>query len=492
MIYCKYRDLRFFFKVILSYLSDHGDRRDIINTNIFRQYDIRGIVGKDLDDSLMYDIGRAFAAHAFRHGHNTILLSRDNRLSSPHLHALCMEGVLDSACDVIDLGLLITPMFYYAARHLDKHAGIMITASHNPPEYNGCKLLLGDSTIYGQEIQEIRRIIARQDFVSGPRGSVTQVDISDDYARMIKARINMGPNIPKIVIDCGNGAASYFAPEIFRSLGCEVVELFCESDPSFPNHQPDPVNPENMVDLIKEVQNSRADIGIGFDGDGDRLGVVDPWGNLIWGDMLMILFWRDILPRYPGSQCIVEVKCSQALIDEIRRLGGTPLIYKTGHSLIKAKMKEIDAIFTGEMSGHMFFADEYYGFDDAIYAGARLVSLLSYSNKSITEMLADIPQYYSTPEIRLPSTDEQKFDIVSKVLLHFRKHYEVLDIDGARILFPNGWGLVRASNTGPELIIRCEGNSPQALEEIKDEVFSFLQGWNLMVDTRHNAKLLNV
>jgi len=446
-----------------------------IKTNIFRQYDIRGIVGEDINDQLMYDIARAFARYAIIKGYKTILLGRDNRASSPHLHDITIEGLLDSGCDVIDLGVVVTPIFYFAARYLHIEAGIMITASHNPAEYNGCKLLLGDSTIYGSQIQDIRRLIEQQDFFAGPRGTIKSVNVIDAYERMINEKIKMGPYIPKIVVDCGNGTGSLFAPRIFRSLGCEVEELYCDSDPSFPHHHPDPVKPENMEDLVEKVKETGAQIGIGIDGDGDRLGVVDAEGNMIWGDMLMILFWRDILPRFPGAKCIVEVKCSQSLIDEIERLGGIPIIYKTGHSLIKAKMKEIDAVFTGEMSGHMFFADEYYGYDDALYAGARLISLLSFSDKTITEMLSDVPHYYSTPEIRVPSTDEEKFMLVDKVLNHFRSKYKVIDIDGARIIFENGWGLVRASNTGPELIVRCEGNSPQALTAIKNELFGYLE-----------------
>ncbi|NLJ72289.1 MAG: phosphomannomutase/phosphoglucomutase, partial [Syntrophomonadaceae bacterium] len=268
-------------------------------------------------------------------------------------------------------------------------------------------------------------------------------------------------------------------PEIFRLLGCEVVELYCDSDPNFPNHHPDPVNPNNMQDLIKEVRKHQADLGIGIDGDGDRIGVVDNAGNLVFGDILMILFWRDILPRYKGAKAIVEVKCSQSLIDEIIRLGGEPIIYKTGHSLIKAKMKEVNAIFTGEMSGHMFFADDYYGFDDALYASARLLALLSHQDKSLSDLLADIPRYYATPEIRVKSTDAEKFSLVAQVLNHFKNIYEVIDIDGARIIFPHGWGLVRASNTGPELIVRCEGNSPENLSKIKNELFSFLSNLGL-------------
>jgi len=442
--------------------------------NIFRQYDIRGIVGEELNEQTMHDIAKAFATMAIREGHMSILIGRDNRKSSPLMREIMVEAIQNTGCDVIDLGIVISPVFYFAARHLKIDAGVMITASHNPGEYNGCKLLLGDSTIYGEKIQDIRRLVERQDFFSGPRGSIKYVDINDAYAQMIKEKIKLGPKKLKVALDCGNGTASFFAPQIFRSLGCEVIELYCDSNPDFPHHHPDPVDPENMRDLVEMVKNSHADLGIGLDGDGDRLGVVDNKGRLTWGDMLMILFWRDILPRCPGTNCIVEVKCSQALIDEIERLGGNPLIYKTGHSLIKAKMKETGAIFTGEMSGHMFFADDYYGYDDAIYAAARLLLLLSYSELSLSDMLSDVPQYYSTPEIRLPSSDEEKFAVVEKVTNHFREQYKIIDIDGARILFPEGWGLVRASNTGPELIVRCEAKTASSLEAIKEVLFGYL------------------
>jgi phosphomannomutase/phosphomannomutase/phosphoglucomutase len=442
--------------------------------NIFRQYDIRGIVDEELNDQMAYDIARAFASYALRKGQDTVLIGRDNRASSPAISKIMIEALLSSGCNVVDLGMVITPVFYFASRYLNIMAGIMITASHNPPEYNGCKLLLGDSTIYGDQIQDIKHIIERRDFFSGPRGSLKTLNIRDAYERMISEKISLGTRRLKLVIDCGNGTASIFAPQIFKNLGCEVIELYCESDPHFPNHHPDPINPENMKDLIEQVKKNKADLGIGIDGDGDRLGVVDHQGNLIWGDMLMILFWRDIMPRYPGAKAIVEVKCSQALIDEIKCLGGEPILYKTGHSLIKAKMKEIGAVFTGEMSGHMFFADDYYGFDDAVYAGARLLALLSRSDKTLQKMLEDIPRYYSTPEIRVPSSDTEKFEIVTKILEYFSHRYQIIDVDGARILFPEGWGLVRASNTGPELIVRCEADSPQALIKIKDELFSWL------------------
>jgi len=449
--------------------------------HIFRQYDIRGIVDRELTEEMMSDIASAFAAYAYRHGHRRMLVGRDNRQSSPRFCDLVVKAFLQSGCDVVDLGLVVTPMFYFAARHLGIEAGIMITASHNPAEYNGCKILMGDSTIYGEQIQDIRRIVEERAFINGEPGYLSGYDITEDYIEMIANKIKLGPHLPKIVVDCGNGTASLFAGTLYRRLGCDVTELYCESDPSFPNHHPDPVSVQNMQDLIAEVKRQDADIGIGIDGDGDRIGVVDKEGNLIWGDMLMILFWRDILPRHPGSQCIVEVKCSQSLIDEIERLGGIPLIYKTGHSLIKAKMKEINAIFTGEMSGHMFFADDYYGYDDALYAGARLIALLSKSTSTITEMLSDIPRYFATPEIRLASTDPEKFRLVEQVLDHFRKQYQVIQIDGARIIFPHGWGLIRASNTGPEIIFRCEGDSPASRDEIKKTIFTYLHeiGFNL-------------
>ena len=423
----------------------------------------------------MADIARAFAAYAHRSGHQKMLVGRDNRQSSPLFRDLVVEALLESGFDVVDLGTVVSPMLYYASRHLNIGAGMMITASHNGGEYNGCKLLLGDSTIYGDQIQEIRRMVEEKAFITDTPGRLETYDITDDYINMISSKIQLGPKRIKIVVDCGNGTASLFAGRLYRQLGCEVVELYCESDPTFPNHHPDPVNADNMQDLIAAVQQHDADIGIGIDGDGDRIGVTDKEGNLIWGDMLMILFWRDILPRYPGAQCLVEVKCSQSLIDEIKRLGGIPIIYKTGHSLIKAKMKEIGAVFTGEMSGHIFFADDYYGFDDAFYAGARLIALLSNSDQTITEMLSDVPRYHATPEMRLPSTDREKFEVVQKVLEHYRSRQEVIDIDGARIIFPRGWGLVRASNTGPEIIFRCEGDTPAARDEIKQDIFSYLE-----------------
>lgn len=447
----------------------------MINTSMFRQYDIRGRVGTELDDLAVKGIADAFAAYVIQAGRKQVIVGRDNRFSSAGLRNIVVDALLKSGLDVIDIGELITPMFYFATRKLNVDAGVMITASHNPGSDNGFKLLLGISTIYGEEIQRIAQmVVAGISVTADAPGNLKDIDIVEDYIADIKGRISLGTHKLKVVVDCGNGTAGFIAPRLLRELGGEVVELYCESDPSFPNHHPDPVKVENCQDLIKVVKAEKADLGIGFDGDGDRLGVVAPNGEIIWGDTLMILYWREILVKHPGLDCIVEVKCSQALIDEIVRLGGKPIIYKTGHSLIKAKMKEIGAIFTGEMSGHMFFADEYYGYDDAIYAAARLLRILSNSDKGITELLADVPVYHATPELRVKSSDAQKFIIVEKVLRHFQALYKVIDIDGARILFPGGWGLVRASNTGPELIVRCEGKTVEDLEKIKTELFGFL------------------
>ncbi|MDO4540941.1 MAG: phosphomannomutase/phosphoglucomutase [Syntrophomonadaceae bacterium] len=434
--------------------------------SIFRQYDIRGIAGTELTDELAGDIARAFAAYARRKGQHKLLLAHDNRHSSPRLHAVMAEALLSSGADVFDLGETITPIFYFAARQMNIPGGIMITASHNGPEYNGCKLLLGESTIYGEDIQEIARMVQAREFITLRRGKRYPAPMSEAYLRWIASHIEMGPRRLKVVVDCGNGTASPFAPDLLQRLGCEVIPLYCDSDPDFPHHQPDPVDPANLRDLSAVVQAVNADLGIGFDGDGDRLGVVDARGNFLWGDMLMILFWREILPRYPGCDCIVEVKCSLALVEEILRLGGRPFFYKTGHSLIKAKMRELNTVFTGEMSGHMFFADEYYGYDDALYAAARLLRIMSHTELALDELLCDIPEYYASPEIRLPVGEVEKFTLVNEMKAELKQDHPCLDIDGVRATFDDGWALLRASNTGPEIIFRCEGISPASLERI--------------------------
>ncbi|SHE74440.1 phosphomannomutase/phosphoglucomutase [Desulforamulus putei] len=441
-----------------------------VNERIFRQYDIRGIFGEDLTVQDAALIGRAFGTFLRQKGESSAIVGRDNRESSPVLHEHLVKGLLETGVNVIDIGVVISPIFYYATHLYGINAGIMITASHNPAKYNGFKVQYGGRTLYGEELQQLKTMAERGDFEKGS-GRLTCRWPVEDYINMMKEKIVLGGRKIKVVVDCGNGTAGLFAPTVIRALGCDVIPLYCESDPAFPNHFPDPVKPENLRDLIAAVKENKADLGIGFDGDGDRLGVVDEQGNILWGDMLMILFWREILPQYPGADAIVEVKCSDLLVNEIRRLGGKPFFYKTGHSLIKAKMKELNAVFTGEMSGHMFFADEYYGYDDALYAAARLLRILSNSDKPLSELLSDVPKTYCTPEIRVPCEEDKKFQYVSHAKNYFKdKGYPFIDVDGVRVQFANGWGLVRASNTGPELIIRCEACSQDQLETIKQEI----------------------
>lgn len=440
--------------------------RPEITPTIFREYDIRGLVGREITVETAGAIARAYAAYLRERGERRVVVGRDLRESSPQIRDAVVQALVESGCDVTDIGTVITPVFYFARVHLGIDGGVMITASHNPPEFNGFKLAHGFGTIYGSEIQEIRRIAASREFVSG-RGRVAEQDVEAAYRAMLKEKIRLGPRRLRAVVDCGNGTASLMAPDALEDLGVEVVRLYCDPDPRFPNHHPDPVQPENLRDLIATVLRERADAGLGFDGDGDRIGVIDDQGTIIWGDLLMVLFWREILPKHPGTIGIVEVKSSQVLYDEIARGGGKPIFYRTGHSLIKAKMKEVGAVFTGEMSGHMFFADEYYGYDDAVYAAARLLRILSHSDRPLSALLADLPRYPVTPEVRVDCPDERKFDVVRALTEQFRKRYEVIDIDGARVLFADGWGLVRASNTQPALVVRAEGKTPDALARIK-------------------------
>jgi phosphomannomutase/phosphoglucomutase len=439
-----------------------------LNPYIFRQYDIRGIVNEDLDEDFARRLGQAFGTFALKKGESKVVVGNDNRTSSPSLKKAVTEGLLSVGCDVVDIGTVITPIFYYARVLYDINPGIMVTASHNPAQFNGFKVAFGQGTIYGDEIQNLRITMEKGDFTSG-KGSLSYKDPVEDYMNMICEKIHLSKSL-KVGIDCGNGTASLFAEKLFRRLGVDVFPIYCTSDPTFPNHFPDPIKPENLKDLRDLVLKENLDLGIGFDGDGDRIGAVDDKGNIIYGDMLMILYWREIMPKTPGTTAIVEVKCSQALVDEIEKLGGKPMFYKTGHSLIKAKMREIGAVFTGEMSGHMFFADEFYGFDDALYAAARLLRILSNSDEQLSELLADVSKYSSTPEIRISCPDEEKFDKVESVRQFFEGKYPIIDIDGARVIYPDGWGLVRSSNTGPELIVRCEAKTKEGLEKIKAEI----------------------
>jgi phosphomannomutase/phosphoglucomutase len=374
--------------------------------------------------------------------------------------------MMDAGIHVKEVGMVPTPLLYFSLHHLDVDGGIQITGSHNPPEYNGFKICLGKTTIYGEEIQKLRRIGESGSFPKG-KGSVESKEVIQPYQEEVLKRIRCGQISRKVVLDAGNGVAGLVAPELYSRMGIEVERLFCEPDGRFPNHHPDPTLPENLNHLIQRVSDTSADLGIAFDGDADRIGVVDRRGRIIWGDQLMIIFSRDLLKRHPGAKIIGEVKCSQVLYDDIRKNGGIPIMWKAGHSLIKAKMKEEGALLAGEMSGHIFFAERYFGYDDAIYAGARLLEILTTENKELEELLAGVPSLVSTPEIRMDCPDDKKFQVVAALASEFKKEYQVIDVDGARVVFDGGWGLIRASNTQPVLVLRFEAEDQKTLHEIQ-------------------------
>ena len=439
-----------------------------MNPNIFREYDIRGRVPEELNRETAYRLGQCFGAYYDGFGAKRISLGRDCRLSSPELREGVIEGMRDAGIHVKELGMVPTPLLYFSLHHLDVDGGIQITGSHNPPEYNGFKICLGKTTIYGQEIQKLRRIAESGPFPKG-KGSIESKEVISAYQGEILKRIRCGQIPRKVVLDAGNGVAGLVAPELYSHMGIEVEKLFCEPDGRFPNHHPDPTLPENLKSLIHRVRESSADLGIAFDGDADRIGVVDRRGRILWGDRLMIIFSRDLLKRHPGAKIIGEVKCSQVLYDDIRRHGGIPIMWKAGHSLIKAKMKEEGALLAGEMSGHIFFAERYFGYDDAIYAGARLLEILTTGHQELEELLADVPSPVSTPEIRMDCPDEKKFQVVASLASQFKKEYQVIDVDGARVVFDRGWGLIRASNTQPVLVLRFEAKDQKSLQEIQED-----------------------
>jgi len=437
-----------------------------INPNIFRQYDVRGIVGRDLTPETVEILGLGYGTYAARHGVKKVSVGYDARLSSPAFCAALSKGIAATGIDVVQIGLVATPMLYFSLFHLDVDGGVMITGSHNPPEFNGFKLGVGKTTIHGEEIQQVLRVIQQGQFARGA-GQITQANVNQAYADEIVRRVGAIARPIKVVVDAGNGVGGPYGPEILRRIGAEVIELYCDPDGNFPNHHPDPTIPEALADLVARVREVNADLGIGWDGDADRIGVVDAQGRMIWGDQLMMLFSREVLAKHPGAPIIFEVKCSQGLVDEIERLGGDPIMYRTGHSLIKSRMKELHAPLAGEMSGHLFFADEYLGYDDALYASCRFVRLLAAQPKSLIELVDELPKYYSTPETRVECPEELKFDIVKEITSYFKQHYDVIDIDGVRILFGDGWGLLRASNTQPVLVMRFEAQSPARLQEIE-------------------------
>jgi phosphomannomutase/phosphoglucomutase len=436
-----------------------------IPAHIFREYDIRGLAEEELNTKNVRAIGHAFGTILWKNGVRLATLGGDVRASSPRIMADIAWGLNAAGLDVIDIGTVMTPTFYYSLYSEGVGGGVMVTGSHNPKEFNGLKLALGKATLYGPEIQEVLSIIQNDGFTTSPKaGSVSHADMKPAYLDMLAQRLKLGPRRLKVVADAGNGTASLFIEPFLRQLGVDYVLLYATPDGRFPNHHPDPVKRENLVDLIRTVRETGADLGIGFDGDADRLGVVDETGEVIWGDILMALYWQEILPKHPGAEAIVEVKSSQALVDEILRLGGKPVFWKAGHSLIKAKMREIGALFAGEVSGHMFFADEFFGFDDSFYAAGRLMRILSNTDKSLSELVAPIPRYYSTAETRINCPDEIKFGVIESIKDAALKEYDAITVDGVRILYPQGWGLVRASNTQPVIVARVEGRTHEALE----------------------------
>jgi phosphomannomutase / phosphoglucomutase len=437
-----------------------------VDPNVFREYDIRGIVDSEILDRDVVLLGKAFGTYMVRQHKKYVVVGRDCRLSSDRYRDLLLEGLLTTGLDVIDVGVCPTPVFYFALRRLNREGGMMVTASHNPPEYNGFKICNGFDTISGMEIQKFRTLMDEGSFETGS-GQVEEYDIVTPYIDFVVDNIRLTGRV-RVGVDAGNATAGPVILPILERLGCEVFPIYCDVDGTFPNHEPDPTVLENLKDLSALVRAERLDVGVAYDGDSDRLGVVDHRGEVVFGDKLMIIFAREILSRCPGVTFISEVKCSQTLYDDIRRRGGKAIMWRTGHSLMKAKMKEEDAALAGEMSGHMFFKDRYFGFDDGLYASCRLLEILTATGKTVPELLIGVPTTYTTPEIRVSCPDPVKFDVVETSKRMFRsRNLEIIDVDGARIVFDDGWGLVRASNTQPVLVLRYEANSPERLEEIR-------------------------
>ena len=446
-----------------------------VSAGIFRQYDIRGIVGEDLTSEAAYAVGAAYATYVRHRGSSgAVVVGRDNRPSGKLLRDALVRGLNEHGLSVADIGVVPTPVMYWSLHHLQVVGGIQITGSHNPSEYNGFKLCLGTQSMHGSQLQELYAIQQRGMTTALMAGTKEQPGIIDRYVDDVARRIGRIERPMKVVVDCGNGAGALVAKQLFERLGVTMIPLFCESDGTFPNHHPDPTVEKNLVDIIAAVKKNGADIGIAFDGDADRIGVIDDRGAIVWGDHVLILYARDVIERTGEGQAIIfDVKCSQALPDEIAKAGGTPVMWKTGHSLIKDKMRELNAPIAGEMSGHMFFAEGFYGHDDAMYGAARLLSIIDKSGQSVSGLLGDVPRFVSTPELRVDVPEAEKFAIVDRAVKHFSATREVIGVDGARVLFGDGWGLIRASNTQPILVTRFEARTPERLREIRDE----MEGW---------------
>lgn len=443
-----------------------------MNNQIFREYDIRGVVGVDLTPEVVTLLGKGIGTYLRRHGAGAVSLARDGRTSSPEIRDHLSAGLLSTGIDVVDLGVAPTPISYYSTHILHIGGAVMITGSHNPPEYNGFKICLGHEAVYGTEIQNIGQIIQSGEFETG-QGELGYQDIKQAYLQDLTSRLHLERPV-RLVVDCGNGVGGLTSEDLFSNLGCKPVMLFKEVDGAFPNHHPDPTVEKNLVHLKQAVIDTVAEVGIAFDGDADRIGIVDEKGGVLWGDQILAVLARDLLKVVPGATVIGEVKCSQLLFDDVTAHGGDPLMWKVGHSLLKSKMSETGAQLAGEMSGHIFFKHRYYGFDDAVYVAGRFLEIIASSDKPVSRFLEDWPKLFSTPEIRIDCPDETKFEVVDKVRDHFRGKYEVVDVDGMRLIAPGGWGLLRASNTQPVLVMRFEAESEQRLAEIRREVEAVL------------------
>ncbi|MGB5350233.1 MAG: phosphomannomutase/phosphoglucomutase [Polyangiales bacterium] len=446
-----------------------------MNPHVFREYDIRGHAERDFGDAFVRALGLSLGTFFAKRGLNRIGVGRDCRLSSPRLHQALCGGLIETGLRLVDIGVGPTPLLYFAVHELYLDGGVQITGSHNPPDENGFKMMVGKGSLYGNDIDELREVMEGELFHRAPGGTMETIDPTPAYVKKAKDDIQLGRRDIRFAIDAGNGAGGPLALETTRALGLDPVAMLCEMDGTFPVHHADPTEPETLQMLIERVLADGLELGFAYDGDADRVGVIDARGEVIWGDKLMIILSRDLLKKHPGATIIGEVKCSQTMYDDIEAHGGRGVLWKTGHSLIKTKMKEEKALLAGEMSGHIFFADRYYGFDDAIYATLRVLEIVSQSDVPLHEMLADVPKTFATPEIRVDCDDSRKFDLVQQVVDHYRPTHPLIDIDGARIQFDTGWALVRASNTQPVLVLRFEADTEQGLESIRSEVESVLE-----------------
>jgi phosphomannomutase/phosphoglucomutase len=437
-----------------------------VNRKIFREYDIRAIYEEDLKGDLPYYLGRSFGTIVKRAGKKNVCTGGDNRFTTPEIKEKLIKGILETGCDVTDTGIVPTPVLYFAVHKYNFDAGVMVTASHNPPEFNGFKMVVGNKSLYGKEIQQAAGLIEKDDFETG-NGRFFQKDASQDYMNLMLERFRFKKKL-RVAVDTGNGTLGPLLVPLFEKLGIDFIPLYTDSDPSFPNHLPDPVVPENLKDLIKTVTGNNLDIGLGYDGDGDRLGVVDENGGILWGDQLLIIYAREILKKHQGAKIIFDVKCTRALEEEIEKAGGIPVMWKTGHSLIEDKMQAEKAPLAGELSGHLYFADDYYGYDDAVYASLRLLEILDNTGRKTSSLLDEVKKYHSTPEIRIEVPDEKKFTAVENIKKFFAEtDNRISGIDGVKVFFPEGWALVRASNTQPALVVRMEADNGESLKRIK-------------------------